>query len=118
MKYHPKLKNFDSEFCLKALRTLALGVFVQTLVNLYTLRPVKLVGVFRMREFKRCNLEKIAKYVMAYFKGELAIQGVGKFTFENGRVVRPQGLALFQHQIVSLINQRIKAKQLMTRRAA
>ncbi len=31
MKYHPKLKNFDSEFCLKALRTLALGVFVQTL---------------------------------------------------------------------------------------
>ncbi len=33
MKYHPKLKNFDSEFCLKALRTLALGVFVQTLSN-------------------------------------------------------------------------------------
>ena len=34
MKYHPKLKNFDSEFCLKALRTLALGVFVQTLNRL------------------------------------------------------------------------------------
>ncbi len=33
MKYHPKLKNFDYEFCLKALRTLALGVFVQTLTK-------------------------------------------------------------------------------------
>lgn len=42
-----------------------------------------------LREFKSYRPLQIARFVKALFKGEFSIAGIGKFYFDQGRVLLP-----------------------------
>ena len=44
-------------------------------------------GKTQMRVFKYYAPKQIAKYVVAFFKGQFSIEGIGCFVFDSGRVV-------------------------------
>ncbi|KJY82016.1 hypothetical protein TW81_15120 [Vibrio galatheae] len=42
-----------------------------------------------LREFTIYRPQQIARFVKTLFKGQFVISGVGKFTFDNGKVLLP-----------------------------
>lgn len=42
-----------------------------------------------LREFNRYRPVQVARFVKTLFKGEFIIDGLGKFTFDHGKVLVP-----------------------------
>ncbi|MEL7291944.1 MAG: DUF1107 domain-containing protein [Pseudomonadota bacterium] len=42
-----------------------------------------------LREFTNYRPQQIARFVKTLFKGQFAIEGVGEFDFDNGKVLLP-----------------------------
>ncbi|PTP71623.1 DUF1107 domain-containing protein [Vibrio splendidus] len=60
-----------------------------------------------MRLFKRYTPSMIAKHVSRLFKGRIYIYGVGKFEFDNGKLVLPDRAERLHFQTVKEINSEI-----------
>ena len=67
-----------------------------------------------MKEFKVYNPIKIAKYVKSYFKGQLFIQGVGRFEFNQAKILFSEQSPLHYKKTASEVNKQIKALRLAT----
>ncbi len=60
-----------------------------------------------MRLFKRYTPSMIAKHVSRLFKGKIYIYGVGKFEFDNGKLILPKKADKRHFKTVKEINQEI-----------
>ena len=60
-----------------------------------------------MRLFKRYTPGMIAKHVSRLFKGRIYIYGIGKFEFDNGKLVLPEKAERRHFQTVKEVNQEI-----------
>ena len=60
-----------------------------------------------MRLFKRYTPGMIAKHVSRLFKGRIYIYGVGKFEFDNGKLVLPESAERRHYQAVKEVNKEI-----------
>ena len=60
-----------------------------------------------MRLFKRYTPGMIAKHVSRLFKGRIYICGVGKFEFDNGKLVLPERAEKRHFKTVKEVNQEI-----------
>jgi len=60
-----------------------------------------------MRLFKRYTPGMIAKHVSRLFKGRIYIYGVGKFEFDNGKLILPEKADKKHYQTVKEVNQEI-----------
>ena len=60
-----------------------------------------------MRLFKRYTPSMIAKHVSRLFKGRIYIYSVGKFEFDNGKLVLPDRAEMRHFQTVKEINSEI-----------
>ncbi len=61
-----------------------------------------------MRLFKRYTPSMIAKHVSRLFKGRIYIYGVGKFEFDQGKLILPERAEQRHFQTVKEVNQEIK----------
>lgn len=61
-----------------------------------------------MRLFKRYTPSMIAKHVSRLFKGRIYIYGVGKFEFDNGKLILPERAERRHYQTVNEVNQEIR----------
>ncbi|MCG3723400.1 DUF1107 domain-containing protein [Vibrio cincinnatiensis] len=61
-----------------------------------------------MRLFKRYTPSMIAKHVSRLFKGRIYIYGVGKFEFDNGKLILPERAEQRHYQTVNEVNQEIR----------
>ncbi|MEZ8826313.1 DUF1107 domain-containing protein [Vibrio sp. 10N.261.55.A7] len=61
-----------------------------------------------MRLFKRYTPSMIAKHVSRLFKGKIYIYGVGKFEFDNGKLILPERADNRHFQAVKEVNLEIK----------
>ncbi|KOO02743.1 DUF1107 domain-containing protein [Vibrio nereis] len=62
-----------------------------------------------LREFTAYRPRQVARFVKTLFKGQFVIEGIGEFSFDNGKVLIPdvsnrQKLIMYKE-----INQEIKA---------
>ncbi|MDR9825103.1 DUF1107 domain-containing protein [Vibrio sp. FNV 38] len=60
-----------------------------------------------MRLFKRYIPGLIAKHVTRLFKGRIYINGIGKFEFDNGKLVMPEQADQRHYQAVREINSEV-----------
>ena len=60
-----------------------------------------------MRLFKRYAPNMIARHVTRLFKGRIYIYGVGKFDFDQGKLILPEQAEPKHFQAVKEINQEI-----------
>ncbi|MEF1289317.1 DUF1107 domain-containing protein [Vibrio sp. M260118] len=60
-----------------------------------------------MRLFKRYTPSMIAKHISRLFKGRIYINGVGKFEFDNGKLMLPEKAERRHFQAVKEINQEV-----------
>lgn len=66
-----------------------------------------------MRLFKRYTPSMIAKHISRLFKGRIYIYDIGKFEFDNGKLMLPEKAEKMHFQTVKEINQEImKMRQL------
>lgn len=61
-----------------------------------------------MRLFKRYTPSMIAKHVSRLFKGRIYIYGVGKFEFDQGKLILPEKAQQKHFQTVKEVNQEIR----------
>lgn len=61
-----------------------------------------------MRLFKRYTPGMIAKHVSRLFKGRIYIYGVGKFEFDNGKLILPDRAEQRHFQTVKEVNLEIR----------
>ncbi|MGC9402548.1 DUF1107 domain-containing protein [Vibrio genomosp. F10] len=61
-----------------------------------------------MRLFKRYTPSMIAKHISRLFKGKIYIYGVGKFEFDNGKLILPERADSRHFQAVKEVNGEIK----------
>ncbi|EKO3991043.1 DUF1107 domain-containing protein [Vibrio fluvialis] len=61
-----------------------------------------------MRLFKRYTPCMIAKHVSRLFKGRIYIYGVGKFEFDNGKLILPDRAEQRHFQTVKEVNLEIR----------
>mgnify|MGYP001095678407 FL=1 len=61
-----------------------------------------------MRLFKRYTPSMIAKHISRLFKGKIYIYGVGKFEFDNGKLILPERADNRHFQAVNEVNHEIK----------
>ncbi|WGW00761.1 DUF1107 domain-containing protein [Vibrio sp. YMD68] len=61
-----------------------------------------------MRLFKRYTPSMIAKHISRLFKGKIYIYGVGKFEFDNGKLILPERADNRHFQAVKEVNGEIK----------
>ncbi|HAS64426.1 MAG TPA: hypothetical protein DCS35_18780 [Vibrio sp.] len=60
-----------------------------------------------MRLFKRYTPSMIAKHISRLFRGRIYIYGVGKFEFDNGKLILPERAERRHFQAVKEVNQEI-----------
>ncbi|MBD1572408.1 DUF1107 domain-containing protein [Vibrio sp. S17_S38] len=60
-----------------------------------------------MRLFKRYTPGQIAKHISRLFKGRIYIDGVGKFEFDNAKLIIPNHAETKHYQTVREINQEV-----------
>ncbi|GAL13130.1 hypothetical protein JCM19233_4130 [Vibrio astriarenae] len=60
-----------------------------------------------MRLFKRYIPGLIAKHVTRLFKGRIYINGIGKFEFDNGKLVIPEHAEQRHYKAVKEINSEV-----------
>ncbi|USD65644.1 DUF1107 domain-containing protein [Vibrio sp. SCSIO 43136] len=60
-----------------------------------------------MRLFKRYAPNMIAKHVSRLFKGRIYIYGVGKFEFDNGKLIMPEKAEQRHYKTVKEVNQAV-----------
>ncbi|WP_086983038.1 DUF1107 domain-containing protein [Vibrio aphrogenes] len=60
-----------------------------------------------MRLFHKYVPKAVAKHVSRFFKGRIYINGVGKFEFDNGKVIIPSQPQAQHYRMVKEINQEI-----------
>ncbi|MCK6264748.1 DUF1107 domain-containing protein [Vibrio sp. ZSDE26] len=61
-----------------------------------------------MRLFKRYTPSMIAKHISRLFKGRIYIYGVGKFEFDNGKLILPARADNRHFQAVKEVNSEVK----------
>ncbi|MGF1697740.1 DUF1107 domain-containing protein [Vibrio lamellibrachiae] len=61
-----------------------------------------------MRLFKRYTPSMIAKHISRLFKGKIYIYGVGKFEFDNGKLILPDRADNRHFQAVKEVNNEVK----------
>ncbi|MGF1722115.1 DUF1107 domain-containing protein [Vibrio kyushuensis] len=61
-----------------------------------------------MRLFKRYTPSMIAKHISRLFKGKIYIYGVGKFEFDNGKLILPERADNRHFQAVKEVNGEVK----------
>ncbi|MCL9668483.1 DUF1107 domain-containing protein [Rosenbergiella epipactidis] len=64
-----------------------------------------------MKIYKRYNPIQIARYVKTLFKGEIYIEDVGEFHFDQGKVLKPVNGDIQRLSIMSEINRQVNALQ-------
>ncbi|CAM2814374.1 DUF1107 domain-containing protein [Vibrio neptunius] len=47
------------------------------------------IEVVMLREFTKYRPHQVARFVKTLFKGQFVISGIGKFRFDNGKVLMP-----------------------------
>lgn len=60
-----------------------------------------------MRMFKRYTPSMIAKHISRLFKGRIYIYGIGKFEFDNGKLILPDQAEKRHFKTVNEVNQEI-----------
>ncbi|MDW6091831.1 DUF1107 domain-containing protein [Vibrio rhizosphaerae] len=60
-----------------------------------------------MRLFKRYTPSMIAKHISRLFKGRIYIDGIGKFEFDQGKLILPEQAEPRHYRTVKEINQEI-----------
>jgi len=60
-----------------------------------------------MRMFKRYTPSMIAKHISRLFKGRIYIYGIGKFEFDNGKLILPERAEKRHFKAVNEVNQEI-----------
>lgn len=60
-----------------------------------------------MRLFKKYAPAQIAKHISRFFKGRIYIHGVGKFEFDNGKLLIPAEPETRHYRAVKEINQEV-----------
>ncbi len=60
-----------------------------------------------MRLFKRYIPSMIAKHISRLFKGRIYIHGIGKFEFDNGKLILPERAEKRHFQTVKEVNKEI-----------
>ncbi|RTZ15933.1 DUF1107 domain-containing protein [Vibrio aquaticus] len=60
-----------------------------------------------MRLFKRYTPGMIAKHISRLFKGRIYIYGVGKFEFDNGKLILPERADTRHFKAVKEINREV-----------
>lgn len=60
-----------------------------------------------MRLFKRYTPSMIAKHISRLFKGHIYIYGIGRFEFDNGKLILPERAGRQHFRTVNEINQEI-----------
>ena len=60
-----------------------------------------------MRLFKRYTPSMIAKHISRLFKGRIYISGIGKFEFDNGKLIVPDKAEARHFQTVKEVNQEV-----------
>ncbi|QMV13275.1 DUF1107 domain-containing protein [Vibrio spartinae] len=60
-----------------------------------------------MRLFKRYTPSMIAKHISRLFKGRIYIDGIGKFEFDQGKLMLPEQAEQRHYRTVKEINQEI-----------
>ncbi|ASA56216.1 DUF1107 domain-containing protein [Vibrio gazogenes] len=60
-----------------------------------------------MRLFKRYTPSMIAKHISRLFKGRIYIDGIGKFEFDQGKLILPEQAEQRHYRTVKEINQEI-----------
>lgn len=61
-----------------------------------------------MRLFKRYAPSMIAKHISRLFKGRIYIYGVGKFEFDNGKLILPNQAEMRHFKTVKEVNVEVK----------
>lgn len=62
-----------------------------------------------MRNFKKFNPVRIAKYVKIFFQGSLYVTGIGRLEFSQGMLIMPTDAGIDVRVCVSKVNKEIKA---------
>ena len=60
-----------------------------------------------MRLFKRYTPSMIAKHISRLFKGRITIYGIGRFEFDNGKLILPEKAERKHFRAVKEINQEV-----------
>ncbi|MFV0574994.1 MAG: DUF1107 domain-containing protein [Vibrio sp.] len=60
-----------------------------------------------MRLFNKYSPRAIAKHVSRFFKGRIYINGVGKFEFDNSKLIAPTQADTKLYRMVKEVNQEI-----------
>ncbi len=60
-----------------------------------------------MRKFKRYLPGLIAKHVMRLFKGSIYIYGIGRFEFDEGKLILPKQAKQVDFKTVKEVNQEV-----------
>ncbi|MBM7037912.1 DUF1107 domain-containing protein [Vibrio ulleungensis] len=61
-----------------------------------------------MRKFKRYLPGLIAKHVMRLFKGSIYIYGIGRFEFDEGKLILPKQAKQLDFKTVKEVNEEVK----------
>lgn len=62
-----------------------------------------------LREFTSYRPRQVARFVKTLFKGQFVIEGIGEFSFDNGKVLVPDVNNRTKLTMYKEINQEIKA---------
>jgi len=61
-----------------------------------------------MRNFKKFNSFRIAKYVKIFFQGSLYVTGMGQLEFSKGMLLMPTNANIDVRMRISAVNKEIK----------
>lgn len=63
-----------------------------------------------IKSFSANAIDHVIKHIKIYFEGVLDIDGLGRFYFEQGRLLKPNEGTKAQLAFVTLVNQTIKER--------